>query len=854
MRLAPGHRLGPYEILTLIGVGGMGEVYRARDTRLGRDIALKVLPANVADDPTRRQRFETEARVVAALNHPNIVALHDVGTEGGVSYIVTELVDGEPLPSGKFGQHKAVEIAMQIASGLAAAHDAGITHRDLKRGNILITRHGQVKILDFGLAKLRAAHSTGGSETITVGTEPGVVIGTIGYMAPEQVRSLEADPRSDIFSFGVILYELVAGQRPFQGETSVDTMQAILRQDPSELPASVPDAMRRIIAHCLEKDPSNRFQSARDLGFALAQIGTPTGTAAGLVPAARSWKMAVLLAVAVLAAVAAGIFSGWPLFRGAAASAWSAVILGGPEMALAPRLSPDGHLLAFLAMVDGQSQVAVMKPETGNWSVLTRDRTHGAATQISWSQDGSLIYYDRALDAPAGIFSVPVLGGEEHLVLGNAWYPEALADGSLLGFRLNAQRQYQIFRFWPEDGRSQEYRVQLGAQSTPLGRVQTAVRDKEAVIFGVPLGNYAEAPGFLAVDLASGTIRRLKAASAVRAWTVTRDGKSILAAVAAGALTRMVIIPMEGSVNERTLYTVTSDVWNLEAGPDGSVYVNMIDRPTDVVLLSLDGSPAERVGSFARVQRGELLAVLPDGRAVVPAGGSGHIRLMAVARGKDPVPLVNTAEETASPLAVVGTREIAFVIGPEPRQIIAIADVASGRVMRRLAPNKGAVVSIAASPDGKTVFFAASGRIWSIPAMGGEAKAIRPGDSVVVEPNGRDLIVRANESSRARLFRTTLDGSAEREIVLDGSNRLVPVWPLTPGAIHPDGRMLVSLLPTNSWFNPIGVLDLASGRITRTLADPQNDFHTMSWTADGKIMALKMALRAALWKFTPVGH
>jgi WD40 repeat protein len=311
---------------------------------------------------------------------------------------------------------------------------------------------------------------------------------------------------------------------------------------------------------------------------------------------------------------------------------------------------------------------------------------------------------------------------------------------------------------------------------------------------------------------------------------------------------------MEGSVGERTLYTVTSDVWNLEEGPDGNVYLNMIDRPADVVLLSLDGSPAERVGGFSRVHRPALLAVLPDGRAVVPAGGWGNVRLMAVARGKDPVPLVNTAEETASPLAVVGTREIAFVIGPEPRQVIAIADVASGRVMRRLVPNKGAVLSLAASPDGKTIFFAASGRIWSIPATGGEAKALRPGDSVVVEPNGHDLIVKMNESSRGRLFRVPLDGSAEREIVLDGSNRLVPVWPLTPGAIHPDGRMLVSLLPVHSWFNPIGVLDLASGRIKRTLDDTQNDFHTMSWTADGKIMTLKTGLHAALWKFSAARH
>ena len=217
MPLSAGARLGPYEIVAPIGAGGMGEVYKARDTRLGREVALKILPAEVANDPTRRQRFELEARAVAALNHPNIVAIYDVG-EG---YMVSELLVGEPLRGGKLGLRQTIDIAVQIASGLAAAHDAGIVHRDLKPDNILLTRDGRPKILDFGLAKVQASHTSSDDETVTVRTEAGVVMGTPGYMSPEQVRGLVADHRSDIFSFGVILYELLAGRRAFQAQTSV---------------------------------------------------------------------------------------------------------------------------------------------------------------------------------------------------------------------------------------------------------------------------------------------------------------------------------------------------------------------------------------------------------------------------------------------------------------------------------------------------------------------------------------------------------------------------------------------------------------------------------------------------------
>src|SRR6185369_5509784 len=210
MPLSVGEKLGPYEILGPIGAGGMGEVYRARDTRLKREVALKILPEALAHDPVRRQRFEQEARAVAALNHPNIVAIYDIGSENGVLYIVTELVDGETLNATKLNLRRTLDCAVQIATGLAAAHAALITHRDLKPANILLTRDGRVKILDFGLAKMNAPSSPeGATEAGGLQTEPGVVMGTVGYMSPEQVKGLPADHRSDIFSFGVILYELL---------------------------------------------------------------------------------------------------------------------------------------------------------------------------------------------------------------------------------------------------------------------------------------------------------------------------------------------------------------------------------------------------------------------------------------------------------------------------------------------------------------------------------------------------------------------------------------------------------------------------------------------------------------------
>jgi eukaryotic-like serine/threonine-protein kinase len=276
MGLTPGIRLGPYEILAPLGAGAMGEVYRARDPRLGREVAIKVLPAALSEDPGRLRRFEREAKAVSALNHPNILTIHDIGTSEGKPYVVTELLEGETLrerlAGGPLPAARAVELATELAHGLAAAHEKGIVHRDIKPENLFATSQGRLKILDFGLAWMADSSQTLTSQaTTTGGTEPGTLLGTVAYMSPEQVRGKPADSRSDLFSAGVVLYELLAGERPFRGETAPDTLTSILRDEPEPL-SRVSPALERLVRRCLEKSSDRRFQHARDLAFALESL------------------------------------------------------------------------------------------------------------------------------------------------------------------------------------------------------------------------------------------------------------------------------------------------------------------------------------------------------------------------------------------------------------------------------------------------------------------------------------------------------------------------------------------------------------------------------------------------------
>jgi len=377
MSLATATKLGPYEIISLIGAGGMGEVYRARDQRLGRDVAIKILPASFAADPDRLRRFEQEARAVAALNHPNIFGVHDLGQDNGTRYMVCELLEGQSLRAilsrSPLSHRKAVDYGTQIAHGLAAAHSKDIAHRDLKPDNIFVTREGRVKILDFGLAKTVAANDDAtrvGTMTSDPATGIGTVVGTAGYMSPEQVRGAAVDCRTDIFSFGTVLYEMLTGVRAFKRDTSAETMTAILHDDPPESPSDgrpLPPAFDRIVHHCLEKSPEQRFQSARDLAFDLESVTsmTSSGGLAAVKDKASKTRTSWFAAAAALV-VLAGL-AGW-LLASALKPSTSAHFhqltyrRGAPGTA---RFTPDGKNVIYSATWEGAEPELYTVPADG---------------------------------------------------------------------------------------------------------------------------------------------------------------------------------------------------------------------------------------------------------------------------------------------------------------------------------------------------------------------------------------------------------------------------------------------------------------------------------------------------------
>jgi Tol biopolymer transport system component len=483
MKITPGAHFDHYEILSQIGAGGMGEVYRARDTRLDREVAIKVLPGEFAHDADRLSRFEQEARATSALNHPNILTVYDFGNYEGNPYLVMELLDGEELRAqldeGALPVRKAIEYAKQIAAGLAAAHEKNIVHRDLKPENLFITKDGRLKILDFGLAKLRPPRTvSAGSDVATQKqlTNPGTVMGTVAYMSPEQVRGQEADHRSDIFSFGIILHEMLSGQRTFTGDSLVELMNAILKEEPAELSetnAKVSPALDKIVRRCLEKKPEMRFHSASDLGFALGTLTTPSGarpesqldtatavTESAAVSTAR-WFGNARLWMITTAVLLLGLLLALPFavkylrLSPPAATVAARFIIAAPEKAtsiLGPELSPDGRHLVFAALVEGKislwlrplgSLTAQPLPGTEGvtgfpfWSPDSRslgfadgrelkklDLAGGAPQTLcnlpvgvslfggTWNRDGIILF-----SGNAGIYHVPATGGEPTLVL-----------------------------------------------------------------------------------------------------------------------------------------------------------------------------------------------------------------------------------------------------------------------------------------------------------------------------------------------------------------------------------------------------------------------------------------------------
>jgi eukaryotic-like serine/threonine-protein kinase len=401
----PGTRLGPYEIVAPLGAGGMGEVYRARDSRLGRDVALKVLPTDVASDPARQQRFETEARAVAALNHPNIVAIYDVALQEHPAFIVSELVSGETLRAviqrGPLPLKKVLDIAVQIADGLAGAHAAGIAHRDLKPENIMLTPEGRAKILDFGLAKSvsRGGAHADATRTIAV-TEPGTIVGTAAYMSPEQASGRgEVDVRSDQFSLGLIVQELITGNKAFDRPTAAETMAAIIREDPAALPPTVPPPLRWSLERCLAKDSGQRYDTTRDLFLELRQLRDHAseisavaavslgGSALPSQPARRRrWAAPALAAGLVIGFAIAALWLEAPL-----APARYIPFATEAGIQTMPAWSPGGDRIAYSGEVDGIFQIFVRKIGSPVPTQITRQ--DASCFHPFWSPDESRIYY-----------------------------------------------------------------------------------------------------------------------------------------------------------------------------------------------------------------------------------------------------------------------------------------------------------------------------------------------------------------------------------------------------------------------------------------------------------------------------
>jgi serine/threonine protein kinase len=411
MALRPGTRLGPYEIVAALGAGGMGEVYRARDTRLDREVAIKVLPESFAKDQDRLQRFEQESRSVAALNHPNIVAIYDVGRHNESPYLVTELLEGESLRSvlqqGALTERKAVDYAGQIIQGLASAHQKGIVHRDLKPENLFVTKDARIKILDFGLAKLAqvdapgAAASTDGATLTGVVTAPGIAVGTPAYMSPEQLRGLPVDCRSDIFSFGLILHEMVWGSHPFQRNTSVETMNAILNAEPHDLNGTgkkLPVALQLIVSHCLEKDPQHRFQSALDVAFNLGAVSyslpwVTVGAPKDVSRLSQWWPRLRVAAEVILASLLVTTFFLWQKSEIHPVQLRAAILATSGEGFWANHtqpaaISPDGKFLAIVSMRDGHTQLWLRRLDSSDAQPITG--TEDAANPF-WSPDSRYV-------------------------------------------------------------------------------------------------------------------------------------------------------------------------------------------------------------------------------------------------------------------------------------------------------------------------------------------------------------------------------------------------------------------------------------------------------------------------------
>ena len=811
MAIVAGQKIGPYEVAGQIGAGGMGEVYKARDPRLGRDVAIKVLPATFSADPDRLQRFAQEARAAAALNHPNILAIFDIGEDKGAPYVVSELLEGETLRdrlrSGALSIRKAIDFALQIAHGLAAAHDKGIVHRDLKPENLFITHDNRVKILDFGLAKLTRPEEnsdSGDAPTMQVATDPGVVMGTVGYMSPEQVRGKPADHRSDIFSFGSILYEMLSGKRAFHGDSPADTMSAILKEDPPELSETarnIPPAMQRIVNHCLEKNPSQRFQSASDVAFnleSLTEVSTTSkvGVRTAAAPSRRRWLLPSLVAL-VFAASLAGIYFLARRSTGSAPSFHRLTFRRGTI--LAARFSPDAQTILYGAALEGKPvELFTTRFDSTDSRPLGLEKTE----LLSISSRGEIAVTMNAHSTAAFVESgtmarVPLAGGAPREVLDNVEWADWTPDGSDLavartisGFshlefpggkviyqpqgwvsHVRFSRTGDLIAFADhvptgDDGRV----VVVDREGKPkvVSRFYSTVegvawsRDGSEVWFTASPSGAARA--LYAMNMTGKERLVLRVPGTLSVQDVTRDGRVLLTEDTPQIM--MMALPP----GEKTEKNFSWFDWSLLAdiSPDGKTLI--FDESGEAVgarygsfLRKTDGSPAVRLGD------GAFSALSPDGKWVASLDLSSPIQIQLLPTGAgQPRKLTNDALEHTGVRWVPDGSGLVFVASESNRPPRSYWMDLTGKT-RALTPE--GTLGIGVTPDSKYLLaLDPQSKRWLYPLAGGDPRpfpiSLNENDRFVkFEPDGKSALI-AQRGVPTKISRVFLDGG-RREAVRD---------------------------------------------------------------------------------------
>jgi Tol biopolymer transport system component len=729
-------RLGPYEIVSPLGAGGMGEVYRAHDSRLGREVAVKVLPPGFSVDTERLRRFEQEARAAGALNHPNILGVYDIGTHDGAPYVVSELLDGETLRArigeSPLPQRKAVDYATQIAKGLAAAHERGIVHRDLKPDNLFVTRDGRVKILDFGLAKM-GDPSAGNSETVLANAAPqtsaGTTLGTVGYMSPEQIRGQKVDHRSDIFSFGVVLYEMLTGRRAFQGDSAVETMNAILKEDPR--PAGnggppLPPGLDRIVLHCLEKSPEERFQSARDIAFDIEALsGTSSQTtmtaAAG---ASRSWLRPAAVALLAVAAGVALFATGRSTAPTPQSPVFQPLTFRRGNITFA-RFAPDGRTLVYAASWEG-APLELYSTQPGS----PESRTIGLKADLqAVSQRGEMAVVLRKQGSEPVLARMPIGGGAPREVLEQVQTADWGPDGDSLAVVHTV------------DGRD---RIEF-----PIGRTLYEAQGWLSDLAVSPKGDrlaFAEHP--VAIDNRGDVVvidlhgKRTVISPGWEDiygvhWTTGSDEVWFSASGGGGktAGTDHAIFAATLSGQVRTVMSAPGSLDVEDIAPDGRVLVAHGNRRPSIMVRA-PGAAEE--SELTWMDFSWISDISDDGRNVLfseqgVAGGPGYAVYL---RGTDHSPAVRLGKGMSQYLSPDGRSALAIDLS---QNRLVILPTGAGE-SRTVAPNSIKAYSFAAwFPDGKRLIFAGfeegkASRMYMQDVDGGTPRAVTP-EGVAVRSN-----------------------------------------------------------------------------------------------------------------------